>query len=96
MSSRIKIIIVALIVIFVLGAGYLLYFNNTPSSTTAVSATGAPSSPAEVTFLNLASQLNSISFDTTILSDPRFTALVDIHTAILPETSGRTDPFAPI
>jgi hypothetical protein len=31
-----------------------------------------------------------------VFSDPRFMALTDIHTAILPESVGRNDPFASI
>lgn len=74
-------------------AGYFLFLK--PTSTTAVTAT-EPNSPAENTFVNLASQLEPLGFDTSILSDPRFTLLVDIHTAIIPETNGRRDPFAPL
>jgi hypothetical protein len=58
-----------------------------------VSAT-EPLSPAETTFVNLATQLEPLGFDTAILSDPRFMALVDIHTAVIPESAGRRDPFA--
>jgi hypothetical protein len=49
-----------------------------------------------VQFLNLSSQIGPISFDTSVFSDPRFMALTDIHTAILPESVGRNDPFASI
>jgi hypothetical protein len=75
-----------------LAAAYFL-FVRTPSN--AVVTSSEPSSPAELTFVNLASQLEPLGFDTAILSDPRFTALVDIHTAIIPEQAGRRDPFAP-
>ncbi|MBA3788910.1 hypothetical protein H0X32_00755 [Patescibacteria group bacterium] len=95
MSSRIKIIVAVLVVAVLLGAAYLLLFNNN-NTNAAVTVEGGATSAAEVTFLNLSSQLQPISFDTTIFTDPRFMALVDIHTAILPETSGRKDPFAPI
>jgi hypothetical protein len=94
MSSKIKIIIAFLVIALLLGAGYLLFFNNN-SDATAVSAVGAPTSAAQATFINLTNQLDPITFDTSVLSDPRFTALIDIHTAILPETEGRSDPFSP-
>ncbi len=61
-----------------------------------VSVSGGVTSAAQGTFLTLASQLEPVSFNKTILTDPRFLALVDIQTAILPEKSGRTDPFAPL
>jgi hypothetical protein len=96
MSSKTKIIVVVLGVAVLLGVIYLMFFNNS-SDTSAVSETGgAATSPAQVNFLNLLSQIQPVTFDTTILSDPRFTSLVDIHTAILPEAVGRKDPFAPL
>ena len=45
-------------------------------------------------FKLLVSQLQPISFDTDIFSDPNFLSLVDLATPIAPETSGRIDPFA--
>jgi flagellar basal body-associated protein FliL len=90
MSKQTKIIIVALGIVVILGAVYVTFFNTSSDSS------AAPASQAEVTFLNLASQLNPIVFDTSILSDPRFTSLVDIHTSVVPEVTGRTDPFASI
>jgi hypothetical protein len=96
MSSQTKIVIAVLGIAVILGIVYLVFFNSN-SDTTAVSTTGGtPSSPAEVDFLNLSSQVEPITFDTTILNDPRFISLVDIHTAILPEATGRKDPFAPL
>lgn len=49
---------------------------------------------AQTRFKLLVSQLQPISFDTDIFSDPNFMALVDLATPIAPETSGRVDPFA--
>lgn len=94
MSSRTKIIFAAIGVGVLLIAAYLLFFNNSTSSAVAVS--GAPASAAEVSFLNLVAQVDPLSFDTSIFTDPRFMALVDIRTAVVPEPSGRTDPFAPL
>jgi hypothetical protein len=61
-----------------------------------VSVSGAPESQAEIAFLDLATQLDGISFDTSFLTDSRFANLVDIRNAITPEASGRKDPFAPV
>lgn len=52
--------------------------------------------PAQTQFQILVSQLQPISFDTDIFSDPRFISLVDLTTPIEPEVAGRNDPFAPI
>jgi hypothetical protein len=51
---------------------------------------------AQTRFNTLVSQLGPISFDTRVLSDPRFTALSDLATPVTPETAGRLDPFASI
>ena len=96
-SRTISFLAVAFIVLS--GIAYLLFSKHpsapAPSASAVVPSDGsAPKSSAELTFLNLASQLDTISFDTTVLSDPRFLALVDIRTAILPEATGRIDPFA--
>lgn len=81
-------------VVVVGGLLYYFFFFTADTGTAVTAAAGA--SDAELTFVNLAGQLDPIDFDTTLLSDPRFSALVDIRTPILPESVGRTDPFAPI
>jgi len=87
------IIAIGIGVLVLAAAGYIIFGRSTP--TAGVSAT-APASPAELTFVNLASQLEPLGFDTSILSDSRFLSLTDIHTAIIPETPGRRDPFGPL
>ncbi len=97
--SQNTIVIIAFGLIVAAAVGYLLFekpsVSTTTSTDTTTTSTG-PASGAEATFVNLVSQLDSVTFDTSILSDPRFTGLQDIHTAILPEASGRPDPFAPL
>ncbi|MDR3547771.1 MAG: hypothetical protein P4M11_05820 [Candidatus Pacebacteria bacterium] len=96
MSSQTKAILIVLALAVVLAAAYLMFFNTNGTTTAVSSGSGAPTSQAEVSFLNLSGQIEPITFDTSILSDSRFTSLVDIHTAILPEATGRKDPFAPL
>jgi hypothetical protein len=74
------------------GAIYYYFFYNKDTGSAVVAS--APASAAELDFVNLAGQINSISFDTSIFSDTRFTRLTDIHTIIVPEAVGRRDPFA--
>ncbi len=88
-------IILGVIGILVLGAAAYMLFGR-DKETSAVSGTRASVSEAEQTFINLTAQINPVAFDTRILSDPRFMALQDLKTAILPEASGRIDPFAPL
>ena len=87
--------VIVAIVTVLLGLLVPLYFLLTGSTDTSQVVTASvPSSEAEVVFVNLASQLVPLSYDTSILSDPRFTSLIDLHTAVLPEQKGRRDPFA--
>jgi hypothetical protein len=53
-----------------------------------------PENAAQTQFKVLVSQLQPISFNTGIFSDPAFMSLVDLATPIAPEASGRLDPFA--
>lgn len=88
-------IILGILGLLILGAaGYLLFGKG--STTDGVSATAGPTSAVEQTFINLTAQLSPVSFNTSILTDARFNALQDLKTAVIPETTGRTDPFAPL
>ena len=96
MTTRTKIIIAVVIAGAVLVGGYLLFFNTDNSADVVSTGNSVPASAAEVTFLNLATQAAPITFDTSILSDPRFTSLINTDTTIIPVPQGRPDPFAPV
>ncbi len=83
-----------LIGLIVLAAAAYLLMSGKEGSVLQASAT--PSSAAEMQFLSLTQQIDPVEIDTSILGDLRFTRLIDIRTDILPEASGRTDPFAPL
>lgn len=94
-SANNKSIMIGIGALIVLTIAYFLFFSG--SGTTAdLTTESAAGSSAELYFVTLVGSLNPIAFDTQVLSDPRFAALVDIRTALIPETSGRPDPFAPI
>ena len=80
----------------VLLGGFYYFFFVAESSDETVLTADAPASEAEISFITLVSQLDPIEFDTRILDDPRFQALVDIRTEVVPEPQGRTDPFGPL
>lgn len=88
-----KTLIIGAVLVLVLGGAYLYFFAGTPEAP--ISAT-APAGAAEQQFLNLAGQLQPLSFDISIFSDPRFASLVDISVPVSPESQGRTDPFSPL
>lgn len=86
-------IILAAAGILVLAAAWYVTFG-APDPAEVVSADAAPANQAELTFLGLTARIDPVEFDTSILEDPRFKALRDIRTTIVPEASGRPDPFA--
>lgn len=93
-TSKNTLIFLALGVVLVGAAAYMFFAGGDDGA--AVTATEGPLTDAEFTFITLASQIDRIVFDTAILDDPRFQALQDIRTAVIPEASGKNDPFAPI
>ncbi len=74
-------------------AGYLLFGQQGLEGAV---PTNTAATRAELTFLSLAARIDPISFDASIVSDPRFVILQDIGTAIVAEDAGRVDPFAPL
>lgn len=91
--SRTTGIAIVLALLLLAAAGYLLL---RPSTESGVAALGAPASSAELTFITLTARIDPVALDTSILDDERFKGLQDIRTAILPEASGRIDPFSPL
>ncbi|MEK9161036.1 MAG: hypothetical protein AAB440_03325 [Patescibacteria group bacterium] len=93
-ASRTNVILIVLGIIVVLGALYMLFARGDSSQT--VTEVTDPGSEAESAFLALTAEIGTISFTTRIFEDPRFRALRDIRTGIVPEIAGRPDPFAPL
>ncbi|HRH55262.1 MAG TPA: hypothetical protein PK609_00115 [Candidatus Paceibacterota bacterium] len=86
--------IIALVVV-VVGAGvYFIWMREPATPNVSIDDTLSSANEAQASFLILAEQLEPVAFDASILSDPRFLALVDIQTIIVPEAAGREDPFA--
>lgn len=83
----------------VVAGGIYWYFftgGSSPSSLDLPLTTSSTQSAAQVRFETLTTQLGPIAFNLSILTDPRFLALVDLTTPITEEPIGRKDPFAPV
>jgi len=80
----------------IVAGGLYWYFSSGSSGPQPTLLVTTQSGDAETTFRSLLSELQPITFDTSIFSDPRFNVLVDITTAVSPEPAGRLDPFAPV
>lgn len=87
--------IISIIATIIVAAGAYWYFFTGTGNEPPVQEVSTDNE-AQVRFQTLVSQLQPITFDTSIFSDPRFMALVDLKTPITPETAGRLDPFAPV
>jgi len=84
--------VIALIIVV---AGIYWYIFTGTGNQAPLSANGSVNQ-AQTTFQALVNELQPISFDTSLFSDPRFNALVDFTVSVSPEVAGRPDPFAPL
>lgn len=89
-SSTILIIVCAIVVA---GAAYWYFFMGASNQPTVTATSGG--SAAQAKFEMLSNQLAGIHFNTQIFSNPKFEALVSLHTPVTTQPKGRTDPFAP-
>lgn len=94
MNSRAATVILVLVILLLLAGAYS--FMRGPDQTVTALSTVAPADQAEQQFIQLAGELNPISFDTTLFQDPNFASLVDIGTQVVPEPAGRADPFGAV
>lgn len=96
LSKTTTILLIVLAVVVIIGA--IVIYNatgNVPTDEEIISeSSGSSTSPDEVLFISLASQIESITFDEEFLNDPKFLSLVDIGELVVPEPTGRKDPFA--
>lgn len=88
--------ILIIVVTIIVAAGAYWYFFTGNGNQPALSETGASTNQAQTQFQTLVGELQPISFDPSIFSDPRFNALIDLTTPISPENTGRLDPFAAV
>lgn len=89
---------ISVIIFTILFAGGVFFYFYTGANKDAEQPLTASttSSGTQARFQSLVIQLQSISFDTAIFSNPAFTSRTDITVPIEPEPLGRLDPFAPI
>ena len=88
-------IIPLIIAVIIFAAGLYWYFSTSTGNQLALTAT-TPNGESQSQFQSLFGKLTTISFNTSIFSDSRFNALVDLTTPVATEPTGRLDPFASI
>lgn len=94
MKPTTNIFFIILSACIVAAGAYWFFFMNV--SNEAPVSQGAAQGAAQAQFQMLVSQLQPISLDPSIFTDPRFTSLHDLTTQISPESAGRVDPFAAV
>lgn len=93
MSPMIKNILLAILLVAVLWAGYTFFVKEDPSTITQTSIAESEAARDSRAFLLTLRQLNSITFDPSIFTDPRFGSLLDHRQPVLVEPVGRENPF---
>jgi len=107
MTSKIKNIIIFVVIGVALILVYIFFFKPAPPTANLTSSNGAPvvQNTATTTqtnqvggdFLSLLLSVKSIKLDDSIFSDPAFATLRDSSIELVPDgTEGRPNPFAPI
>lgn len=89
-------IVIVIVALLLLGAAAFLLFGEDARGTAITAENVGPASGAEQVFITLTGKIDPVELDTSILEDERFKRLQDIRTPIIPEASGRIDPFAPL
>ena len=79
--------------ILVVSIGYYLYSKN--QSVVSI-ITPAETEGVGNDILALVEKLKTVSIDSSFLSSPLFTSLMDFKTALVPEAVGRSNPFSTI
>ncbi|MBU6388695.1 hypothetical protein KGQ72_02400 [Patescibacteria group bacterium] len=88
--------VIIIIVTLIVAAGAYWYFFTGTGNQPPLTAGAPEQNSAQTKFKVLVSELQPITFDTSIFSEPSFMALSDLATPVAPETLGRLDPFAGI
>ncbi len=107
MASKLKNIIIFIVIGGVLVLGYLYFIKKDDSdtsglvtsvpSTTPATDTSTPATAAGGEFLTLLLSVKSIKLNDSIFSDPAFQSLSDSSIQLTPDGSeGRPNPFAPL
>lgn len=83
-----------LVIVLLLFAGYQFFFAEPEGSV--VTVTQTPGAGPDQDLVALLFELRAIRLDNEIFSDPLFTSLADFGQELVPEPTGRQNPFAPL
>lgn len=96
MLKKYKNIIIAVAIIAAGFVAYTFFFTGEPEPVLSTTGTGGGQTVVEQELISLLLELRTITLDTRLLDDPRFQSLRDFNQELIPEPTGRQNPFAPI
>lgn len=88
--------IIIIVIVIAVAFGIYSYFFANKSEAPLTAETVAAGNQADQDLISLLLQLKSITLDDSIFSNPTFLSLHDFSQSLVPEPSGRQNPFAPL
>lgn len=87
-----------IIIVAVIAAGFVAYtffFTGESEPVFSTATTNPTETAVEQELLSLLLELRNITLDTRLLDDERFQSLRDFNQELIPQPTGRQNPFAP-
>jgi hypothetical protein len=89
-------LLTGILVVIILGAAWYEFSGSSPAPVLSTAATGTATDTQDAQLVSTLLQLQTVTLNGTILSDPGFLSLQDFTTQVVSEPVGRPNPFAPV
>ncbi len=95
--KKYKTLLIVVVIVIVAFVGYSMFFDvSNNSGTVLVSKDTSAQKGGDNKLLVLLVNLKSITLDESLFSDSAFRSLIDFGQQLVPEPTGRQNPFAPV
>lgn len=94
--KKYKTLLIVLVVVIVAFIGYTMFFDGGDSSNVLTSQSAVTRGGGDNELLILLINLKSITLDESLFGDEAFRSLIDFGQELVPEPTGRQNPFAPV
>lgn len=94
--KKYKTLLIIVVLVFIAFIGYSMFFNKTNNSSVLTSQNTSIKGGGDNELLVLLINLKSITLDDSLFNDPAFKKLVDFGQELIPEPTGRQNPFSPV
>jgi hypothetical protein len=89
-------LLTGILLVIILGAVWYEFTGSSPSPVLSTANTGNATDTEQAQLVSTLLQLQTVTLNGTILSDPGFMSLQDFTTQVVSEPVGRPNPFAPV